>query len=196
MTGVSIVVPTLGRRSLSALLAGLQDGTLPITYATTPAEVEEERRLLYVGMTRARSVLSLSWSQARNPGGRQSRQPSPFLAGLLPESERPRPTGPARRRAVHCRECGKPLSTPVQKKIGRCADCPASYDEELFERLREWRRSRAGEDGVPAFVVFTDATLQLIAEHKPGDEAGLLKISGVGRSKLDRYGAELLELIS
>ena len=102
----------------------------------------------------------------------QSRQPSPFLAGMLPASERPRPTGPARRRAVHCRECGKPLSTPAQKKIGRCADCPASYDEELFERLREWRRARAGDDGVPAFVVFTDATLQLIAEHKPGDEQG------------------------
>ncbi len=180
----------------AVMLAGLQDGTLPITYATTPAELEEERRLLYVGMTRARSVLSLSWSQARNPGGRPSRQPSPFLAGLLPESERPRPTGPARRRAVNCRECGKPLSTPAQKKIGRCADCPASYDEELFERLREWRKARAGDDGVPAFVVFTDATLQLIAEHKPGDEQGLLKISGVGRSKLDRYGSELLELIS
>jgi len=181
----------------AVLLAGLQDGTLPITYATTPAEIEEERRLLYVGMTRARSVLSLSWSRARNPGGRQSRQPSPFIAGLLPASEQQsRPTSTARRRAVNCRECGKSLATPAQKKIGRCADCPASYDEALFERLREWRKTRAGEDGVPAFVVFTDATLQLIAEHKPGDEQGLLKISGVGQSKLDRYGTELLDLIS
>lgn len=180
----------------AVLLAGLQDGTLPITYATTPAEIEEERRLLYVGMTRARRVLSLSWSLARNPGGRPSRKPSQFLAGLLPESEQPRAGGSSRRRAVHCRECGKPLATPAQKKIGRCADCPASYDEELFERLRGWRKTRADDDGVPAFVVFTDATLQLIAEHKPADEQGLLKISGVGRSKLERYGTELLELIS
>lgn len=180
----------------AVFLAGLQDGTLPITYATTPAEVEEERRLLYVGMTRARRVLSLSWSFARNPGGRQSRQPSPFLVGLLPESAQPRPAGKSRRRAVHCRECGQPLATPAQKKIGRCADCPASYDEALFEQLRVWRKTRADEDGVPAFVIFTDATLQLIAEHKPADEQGLLKISGVGRSKLDRYGTELLRLIS
>jgi DNA helicase-2/ATP-dependent DNA helicase PcrA len=48
---------------------------------------------------------------------------------------------------------------------------------------------------VPAYVVFTDATLQLIAEHKPADEQALLTISGVGRSKLDRYGADLLELV-
>ncbi len=180
----------------AVMLTGLQDGTLPISFAVTPAEIEEERRLLYVGMTRARRTLCLSWSLARNPGGRQSRKPSQFLAGLLPASERAAPQPASRRRAVHCRECGKPLSTPAQKKVGRCADCPASYDEALFERLREWRKTRAGEDGVPAFVVFTDATLQLIAEHKPGDEQGLLRISGVGQSKLDRYGEEVLELIS
>jgi DNA helicase-2/ATP-dependent DNA helicase PcrA len=180
----------------AVMLTGLQDGTLPISFATTPAELEEERRLLYVGMTRARRVLALSWAMARNPGGRQSRQPSQFLTGLLPAGERPRPTSSSRRRAVHCRECGQPLSTPAQKKIGRCADCPASYDEELFERLREWRKARAGEDGVPAYVVFTDATLQLIAEHKPNGEEALLRISGVGRSKLDRYGEDLLALIS
>ncbi len=179
----------------AVLLTGLQDGTLPISFADTPVEIEEERRLLYVGMTRARSVLSLSWSLARNPGGRQSREPSRFLAALLPASERPQPKTAGRRRAVHCRECGKPLSTPAQKKVGRCADCPASYDEALFERLREWRKGRAGEDGVPAYVVFTDATLQLIAEHKPSDEQALLKISGVGQSKLDRYGEDLLALI-
>jgi DNA helicase-2/ATP-dependent DNA helicase PcrA len=47
---------------------------------------------------------------------------------------------------------------------------------------------------VPAYVVFTDATLQLIAEHKPATEGALLAIAGVGRTKLERYGAEVLEL--
>ena len=168
---------------------------MPITYAESPAEQEEERRLLYVGMTRARRVLALSWSQARNPGGRPTRVPSPFLAGLIPADQRSQPTR-SKRRAVHCRECGTPLSTPAQKKLGRCDNCPASYDEELFERLRAWRKTRAEADGVPAYVVFTDATLQLIAEHKPADEQALLTISGVGRSKLDRYGADLLDLVS
>ena len=179
----------------AVFLTGLQDGTLPITYAEGPEAVEEERRLLYVGMTRARVHLALSWSSARNPGGRGNRQPSRFLTPLLPDQ----PAAPVRRKGrkvAHCRECGKPLATARQQKIGRCDDCPASYDEEVFERLRTWRKERAGADGVPAYVVFTDATLQLIAEHQPRDEQALLRISGVGESKLERYGADVLELLA
>lgn len=179
----------------AVFLTGLQDGTLPITYADTAAALEEERRLLYVGMTRARIHLALSWAAARNPGGRASRQPSRFLTPLLPD----RPAAPVKRKGrkvAHCRECGKPLATARQQKLGRCDDCPASYDEELFERLREWRKERAGADGVPAYVVFTDATLQLIAEHQPKSERALLAISGVGESKLERYGTDVLGLLA
>ncbi|MDF1602180.1 ATP-dependent DNA helicase UvrD2 [Nocardioides sp. YIM 152315] len=179
----------------SVFLCGLQDGTLPITYAESPAAVEEERRLLYVGMTRARVDLSLSWSLARNPGGRASRKPSRFLDPLLPESARAEAGQPRNRRVARCRECGRPLTTGAEKKVGRCADCPASYDEELFERLRAWRKERAGEEGKPAFVVFTDATLQLIAEHKPRSADALLRINGIGRSKVEKYGDQVLELV-
>jgi DNA helicase-2/ATP-dependent DNA helicase PcrA len=178
----------------SVFLAGLQEGTLPFSYAESPAEIEEERRLLYVGMTRARVDLALSWSLARNPGGRASRKPSRFLDPLLPEEKRsPAPT--SRRGVAACRECGRPLATGAEKKRGRCADCPASYDEELFERLREWRRSIAEEESVPAFVVFTDATLQLIAEHKPRTPEALLRVNGIGRAKLERYGEAVLTLV-
>ncbi|WP_205471121.1 ATP-dependent helicase [Nocardioides sp. SYSU D00038] len=176
-------------------VCGLQDGTLPITYADTPAAVEEERRLLYVAMTRARHELSLSWALARNPGGRGGRKPSRFLEPLLPESARPRPTSSRSGRALSCRECGRPLAGAQEKKRGRCSDCPASYDEELFERLREWRKERAADESVPAFVVFTDATLQLIAEVKPRTPTELLRISGIGRSKLERYGEAVLDLV-
>ena len=174
---------------------GLQDGTLPITYADTPAAVEEERRLLYVGVTRARRELRLSWSAARNPGGRGSRKPSRFLDPVLPESARPSEPSARRRGAMTCRECGRPLTTPAEKKRARCEDCPASYDEELFERLREWRKGRADEEKVPAFVVFNDATLQLIAEVRPTSERELLKITGIGRSKLEKYGEDVLGLL-
>ncbi|WP_395656030.1 ATP-dependent DNA helicase UvrD2 [Nocardioides sp.] len=179
----------------AVFLCGLQDGTLPITYAEGPAAIEEERRLLYVGMTRARVDLHLSWALARNPGGRGSRKPSRFLDPLLPDEARAQRDLPRQRKVAGCRECGRPLSTGAEKKRGRCADCPASYDEELFERLREWRKERAGEESVPAFVVFTDATLQLIAEQKPRTPEALLRINGIGRSKLERYGNEVLDVV-
>ncbi|MCY7394801.1 MAG: ATP-dependent DNA helicase UvrD2 [Nocardioides sp.] len=182
----------------TVFLCGLQDGTLPITYAETPVAVEEERRLLYVGMTRARLDLSLSWSQARNPGGRASRQPSRFIVPLLPVDTTPAAGSRSLRsgKAMTCRECGRPLTTGAEKKRSRCVDCPASYDEALFERLREWRRERAGTESVPAYVVFTDATLQLIAELQPRTPEALLTINGIGRAKLDRYGEDVLELLT
>jgi DNA helicase-2/ATP-dependent DNA helicase PcrA len=170
---------------------------MPISYAVTPEEVEEERRLLYVGMTRTRRHLSVSWALARTPGGRASRKPSRFLDALLPESagEARSPRGRRHRGAVHCRECGKPLNTVTEKKVGRCADCPASYDEELFERLRAWRLARATEESVPAFVIFTDATLQLLAEVRPANETEMLRVNGIGKAKLERYSGEILALL-
>jgi DNA helicase II / ATP-dependent DNA helicase PcrA len=179
----------------AVFLVGMHDGTMPISHATTAEEIEEERRMLYVGMTRAREGLQVSWAVARAPGGRGNRQPTRFLADLLPQETRAAAARPRTRRAAHCRECGRPLSTAAEKKTGRCADCPASYDEELFERLRVWRKARADEESVPAFVIFTDATLQLIAEHRPTSPAALLRISGVGPAKLERYGESLFAVV-
>ena len=65
----------------------------------------------------------------------------------------------------------------------------------MFERLREWRLARASEDGVPAFVVFTDATLIAIAEKRPSNAGELSRISGVGVRKLQRYGPSVLEVL-
>ncbi|KNB51831.1 ATP-dependent DNA helicase UvrD2 [Streptomyces caatingaensis] len=77
----------------AVFLVGLTEGMLPITYAKTDEQIEEERRLLYVGVTRARRHLTLSWALSRAPGGRPSRRPSRFLAGLRPGSRAPRPGG-------------------------------------------------------------------------------------------------------
>jgi DNA helicase-2/ATP-dependent DNA helicase PcrA len=179
----------------SVFLCGLQDGTLPITYAETSAQVEEERRLLYVGMTRARHDLALSWAMARNPGGRASRQPSRFLTPLLPQDALPVPKAPKAKGARMCLECGRPLQTAADKARRRCADCPAPYDEELFERLRQWRTDRAREEEIAAFMVFSNATLEEIATRRPRSTRELLKVSGVGKEKLHKYGEELLELV-
>lgn len=186
----------------AVFLVGLVEGTLPIVYAKTPAEVEEERRLFYVGLTRAREHLALSWAYARNPGGRGNRSRSRFLDAVVGEGDDggPQQARPAKRKGPakgrHCRICNRPLSTAAEKKVGRCGDCPVTYDEELFEELRAWRKARAEEDQKPPYVVFSDTTLQLIAEHKPQDDTALLKISGVGPKKVEQYGAELLELLA
>src|SRR5690606_5877805 len=68
----------------AVFLVGAAEGMMPITYAKTDEQIEEERRLLYVGITRARERLHLSWALSRSPGGRPNRRPSRFLAGLRP----------------------------------------------------------------------------------------------------------------
>ena len=191
----------------AVFLVGLVEGTLPITYADTAAAVEEERRLLYVGVTRAREHVHLSWAAARSPGGRASRQPSRFLDGLRPADETAaagaagRSGRGARTRRTRgplptvCAGCGKPLVAPADRTRGRCPDCPPAYDEAVFERLRAWRLERSKGESVPAYVVFTDATLEAIAEHTPTSLGELSMINGVGTVKLERYGGEVLALL-
>jgi DNA helicase-2/ATP-dependent DNA helicase PcrA len=90
--------------------------------------------------------------------------------------------------------CDRALHDAAERKTGRCADCPASYDEDLFARLREWRSEQAQREQVPAYCVFTDATLTAIAETCPADAAGLVQISGVGRVKIDKYAEAVLRI--
>ena len=63
----------------AVLLPGLVEGLMPIVHARTPDAIEEERRLLYVAVTRAREHLYLSWSPARAPGSPPARARSRFL---------------------------------------------------------------------------------------------------------------------
>jgi DNA helicase-2/ATP-dependent DNA helicase PcrA len=84
----------------------------------------------------------------------------------------------------------------ADRKLGRCSTCPSSLDEELFERLREWRIRVASEQKVPAYVVFTDATLTALAERRPTRTEELAGIGGIGPRKLDLYGPAVLALIS
>ena len=188
----------------AVFLCGMQEGSMPITYADTPAAVEEERRLLYVGVTRARKHLWISWALARNPGGQARRKPSRFLAGLRPASATDRTeaeTGPGRTRkrgkkAAVCKQCQRPLASSRERNRGYCSDCPVPYDEELFESLRSWRKEQAEAQSVPAFVVFSDATLEALAEVRPTDRRGLQSINGIGKTKLDRYADELLAILA
>lgn len=212
--------PALERVTLSSLhaakgleweavfLIGLAEGLLPLVHATSPAALAEERRLLYVGVTRARRHLTLSWARARSAGGRAGRRPCRFLVDLLdPPLERgsseggtlPRSSGgqPGERRPGvprRCRRCRRPLGSPTERRLGRCADCPSAVDEELFARLRGWRSQTAAALHQPAFCVFTDATLSAIAETCPQTRSELARLPGIGAVKLERYAVAVLEL--
>ncbi|MFF0010135.1 ATP-dependent DNA helicase UvrD2 [Streptomyces sp. NPDC005374] len=199
----------------AVFLVGVAEGMMPITYAKTDEQVEEERRLLYVGVTRARERLHVSWSLSRSPGGRPNRRPSRFLDGLRPGStptagraaaggpggvERgfTSPVGAVPRRTqrtpARCRVCGRTLTDAGEMKLMRCEDCPSDMDEGLYERLRDWRAVQAQRSGQPAFCVFTDKTLMAIAEAVPDEEHELARIPGVGMRKLNRYGTDVLAI--
>jgi ATP-dependent DNA helicase RecQ len=66
----------------------------------------------------------------------------------------------------------------------------------LFEALREWRAGVAREQGVPAYIVFGDATLRGIALTRPGSLAELATVSGVGEKKLETYGPAVLDVVA
>ncbi len=183
-------------------IVGVHEGGLPFVLATTPDEIEEERRLLYVGVTRAREHVRVSWSITRSGGG-QRRTRSRFLDGISDVgTEQPRERGTRVRRtqrsalSAKCRVCDRSLGSGAERKLGRHLTCEVEYDERLWEALRQWRRREADKAGVPAFVVFTDATLMAITEQKPRTVEKLHAIPGVGRVKLERYADAVLGVIA
>jgi DNA helicase II / ATP-dependent DNA helicase PcrA len=131
----------------------VEEGELPIRRG----DIEEERRLFYVGLTRAKRHLVVTWSG----------KPSRFL-----------------------RELGRVSDTR------RVSDTAVLPETAVFTALRAWRAERAKADEVPAYVVFHDSTLAEIAERGPSTLAELGSIPGVGPTKLERYGDDVLATLS
>lgn len=173
-------------------VVGVREGMVPFALCQTEPSLSEERRLLHVAVTRARTRLRLSYSETTSRG---AATPSRFLAGLM-GVPRTRATEPGtRRRSRACSVCGQPLMVGADRKLGRHGHCEVDYDEDLLEALKEWRRGEASTALVPAYVVFTDATLQAVAEAKPRSPRELSAIPGVGAVKLERYGAACLAVV-
>jgi len=164
------------RRAYAAVfLVGLTDQTLPIQHANTPEQLAEERRLFYVGITRARQRLMLSWALARHQGQARRRRPSRFLDGLRPGTAE---------RSSRSSGSGKRAKTAV----------PAE-DAATFGRLRAWRKKQADAQSVPAYVVFPDRTLAEFAMRRPRTLAAMGDVRGVGPTKLEKYGARFLRAL-
>ncbi|MFD9940713.1 HRDC domain-containing protein, partial [Nonomuraea sp. NPDC059022] len=137
------------------------------------------------------------------PGPPPPPRPSRFLDGLTgrPATTARAAAAPAHSRErrqvaapVSCRICARNLATAAEQKLGRCSSCPADYDEALLESLKSWRTTTAKEAKIPPYVVFTDVTLQAIAERVPRTDSELLSIAGIGKVKLDKYGEAVLGL--
>ncbi|MGH8895658.1 MAG: UvrD-helicase domain-containing protein [Egibacteraceae bacterium] len=154
-------------------LVALEEGLLPISHARSEDEIEEERRLLYVGVTRARRHLWLSWARSR-PGWRgapQPRRPSRFLYNLSQDA-------------------------PQRSAGAKAATGNGRADPALEARLRAWRLQRAQRDGVPAYVVFPDSTLHELTEQRPGTLSQLRGVRGLGPTRVERYGLQVLEVLA
>jgi DNA helicase-2/ATP-dependent DNA helicase PcrA len=165
----------------AVFLPALEEGTLPIRQSTTPDELAEERRLLYVGITRARRYLWLSWATTRTAasgrGGRRNR--SRFLDGLVPASAR---------RVAAAETAGPSGRQPTVKG-------DPAHRSPLSNALRAWRTARARADAVAPFIVFHDSTIEAIAARRPRSMAELRRVPGVGPMKLDRYGEEVIGVV-
>lgn len=189
----------------AVFLIGLVDGTVPIRHALkgTHSEdaIEEERRLLYVGVTRAREVLELSWAQARQPGGKASRRRTRFLDGLVPWEKADAASGTGKTSVKGapknaCAVCGARLTAPEQRILGRCDAHAEDGDQVLVTELRSWRTTLAKERDVPAYVVMSDATLKAVALKAPTSARDLLKVPGIGPAKVEQFGEDILGIVT
>jgi DNA helicase-2/ATP-dependent DNA helicase PcrA len=178
-------------------MPGLHEGGLPLRYQGEMVDVEEERRLFYVGVTRARDILELSYAQAGSR--RENRQPSRFL----PEGHRPQPVAKrAAAKSPGCQVCGKRLAAGLERARGTCGTCPSDFPADLFEDLRGWRsrvvaqRRAATGKATPAFLVATDAVLVGIARTRPADRKALASVKGIHKSVVAEHADELLTIVA
>jgi DNA helicase-2/ATP-dependent DNA helicase PcrA len=165
----------------------LEEGSLPVSQAgDDEVAVAEERRLLYVGITRARRYLTLSWASARlsTSGKPQSRQPSRFLRALGAGEAALRTAAPA---AAGKRERREPGAARARL---------SADDAVLFDALRAWRLEQSREEKVSPFIVAYDTVIAEIAERRPQSKRELLAVAGIGPGKVEKYGADILAIVA
>lgn len=174
----------------NVFVAGVSEGLIPISLAQGEDAIEEEKRLLYVGMTRARDRLCVSYSRSRH-GGNGKRKASRFLKDLWPRDDK---------RRTRVGRGGALEGGTSKKSAARAAR--ADFEEnnspeviELFERLRAWRKAEAEARLIPAFAVLTDKTLRDVAIAQPKTLVQLRVIKGIGEVKIDYFGPQILAII-
>ena len=177
----------------TVFVTGLERGLVPISHAEGDAEaLDEERRLLYVALSRAERALHVSWASERDRGGAACvgahREPVPrrVRTRALGRGARGDRTGhePARR-ARRAASGSRPRPTPSSRPTtGACSTT-----------LVAWRLDVSRAAAVPAFVVFDNKVLRSVARRAPDERRRAARRAGVGPAKLERYGAAVLEIV-
>jgi superfamily I DNA/RNA helicase len=190
-------------------VVGLEEGFVPIARAGTGKALEEERRLLYVALTRASRELHCSWARQRSFGGRPiPREPSPWLQLISPPGRAAAGAEPGddetridfwRDRLRAQRQALAAHDPRPGRRPGRARrDSPAwpDPDPEIMADLRLWRSQAARASGVPPYVIFHDVTLSAVASLRPRTHDELLSVPGMGPVKASRYGQTVLEIVA
>jgi DNA helicase-2/ATP-dependent DNA helicase PcrA len=204
------------------LVFGVDRGSMPHVLSD---DLEEERRVFHVAITRGRESVTVLADQDR---------PSRFLTeidGTAPLPTEPAPPDVSTERVpaggihvdvgdrlgisggyvgtvaeilttgVLIDTAGATMAIPWGERVekagekGRLAPGQGSAEPQLIERLRVWRLEQARSQGVPAYVVFNDKTLEALAAMRPTTGESLLTVPGIGPAKLDAYGDDLLDIL-
>jgi DNA helicase-2/ATP-dependent DNA helicase PcrA len=187
-------------------VAGMEKGLVPIGRAETDEAEAEERRLLYVALTRAHEAVYCTWAERRTFGERSvHRSPSPWLATVEAAIRALEAGGPeadwrsylanerTRLRAV---DGGRGRSDKRAKKGLASGTLGANPDPDVLAALKLWRARAAKAANVPAYVIFHDTTLAAVAELRPATKDALLAVPGLGPVKAERYGEALLAVVA
>jgi DNA helicase-2/ATP-dependent DNA helicase PcrA len=178
-------------------VAGLERGFVPIGHADSPAERAEERRLLYVAVTRAERELHCSWAERRTFGSRaHTRTASPWLEPIEATLKALAGGGDGTEWRQHVSEGRATIRRAGARAGRRKVDVGVNADPAVYQALKTWRSATARASGVPAFVIFHDTTLAAVAEAKPRDRRSLLALPGMGPVKAERYGAAVLAVVA
>jgi DNA helicase II / ATP-dependent DNA helicase PcrA len=164
-------------------MIGCSEGLLPLD--SPGVDVDEERRLAYVGITRASDALHISWARSRRADGPGERVCSRFFSGsdtwvTKAAQVRTQGLGVIRKQAppASCRLCGRGLTTAEERTVMRCAICPRDVDDVLLATLLSWRSEAARDRSLPEYQVLTDHAVRAIAELRPRSADEVLVIPG------------------
>ena len=158
-----------GREWPHVIVVGVDAGSLPHRLST---DIEEERRVFHVAITRATTSTAVIFTAS---------EASVFIGQLAKAYD--------------------PSQQPTSVEVPVAADVAAAVghtdlDDSLRELLKVWRRERSQREGVPAYVIFNNKTLDDLLLRKPLDLTELARCHGIGPAKLDRFGDELLGALS